>query len=242
MSEDCYESIVTLDDSLENNIKLWRSVEKTPTSQVRPATLNGMQIKSVKPHYQRMKATEIFGPYGKGWGIIPESESFTQCQIADTHLLKYRAVLFYTIEGERFEFPICATEKEAYITKGGKGYLKIDDSADKKVATNALTKGLSFLGFNADVFHGLYDDANYVNSLQQEEAGEAQDKAIDEKQEYKVWRMKAMANILLCKDVNELEKEYFASLREMNAKGDTSGVISLEEVKKKRYNQLTKEA
>ena len=170
--QDNYESILTQHESREENIKLWKSVEKTPTSQVRPAKLGSLNIKSVKPHYQRMKATEIFGPYGKGWGIRPESEQFVQCQIGETHLLKYSAVMFYVLDGERFEFPIHATEKEAYVTKGtngNPGYLKIDDTADKKVATNALTKGLSFLGFSADVFHGLYDDASYINQLKAEE-------------------------------------------------------------------------
>ena len=35
----------------------------------------------------------------------------------------------------------------------------------KKVATDALTKGLSKLGFNADVFMGMFDDNKYVNKL-----------------------------------------------------------------------------
>jgi len=239
IEEEEYESIVTLDKSREENIKLWRSVEKTPPSQVKPAKLNGQNIKSVKPHYQRMKATEIFGSYGKGWGIVPESETFTQCQIGDTHLLKYRAVLFYVVDGERFEFPICATEKEAYITSGGKGYLKIDDSADKKVATNALTKGLSFLGFSADVFHGLYDDASYVSRLQSEEAGEQEQTGIEEKHEYVRWRNQAIANMLLAQNIGALEKEYFSSLRKMNDRNDKKGVIELDTAKKKRFEELS---
>jgi len=45
------------------------------------------------------------------------------------------------------------------------GYLKIDDEYMKKLQTDALTKGLSFLGFNSDVFEGLFDDNRYVAEM-----------------------------------------------------------------------------
>ena len=41
---------------------------------------------------------------------------------------------------------------------------RVDDDCIKKVATDALTKGLSKLGFNADVFMGRFDDNKYVNT------------------------------------------------------------------------------
>ncbi len=220
------------------NIDLWKSVEQTPASQVKPAKLNGVACKSVKPHYQRMRATEMFGPFGEGWGVIPESVKFERTQIGDTHLLHYTATMFYIFKGKRGEFPICSTEKEAYVTSAGKGYLKIDDTADKKVATNALTKGLSFLGFSADVFHGLYDDINYVNHMQSEEIGEKEIKQIDEKHEYQEWRSKALSELALCDTVASLEKLYFSVLRKMNEKGDSKAVVKAEEVKTARLNKL----
>ena len=233
-----YESITTEDKGREDNIKLWRSVEKTPTSQTKPAKIGMMNITSVKPHYQRMKATEVFGPFGKGWGIVSGSETFTQCQIGETHLLKYSAELFYTIDGERYSFPICATEKEAYITNGGKGYLKIDESADKKVATNALTKGLSFLGFSADVFHGLYDDAGYIAKLREEEGSELQNKAIDEKHEYKKWRGQVQGQIMICKTAEDLEKLYSSAIKKASANNDSEIIVTLKELTTKRNLEL----
>ena len=56
------------------------------------------------------------------------------------------------------EFPIHSSIR--YTVNG-----RIDDDFAKKVATDALTKGLSKLGFNADVFLGLFDDNKYVNQL-----------------------------------------------------------------------------
>ena len=40
--------------------------------------------------------------------------------------------------------------------------MKFDEEARKKVVTNAKTKGLSELGFNADIFMGEFDNREYV--------------------------------------------------------------------------------
>ena len=73
--------------------------------------------------------------------------------------------MFYLWNEKRGEFPITSSIKVAYVTSGGKGYLKIDDEYMKKLQTDALTKGLSFLGFNSDVFEGLFDDSRYVQGM-----------------------------------------------------------------------------
>jgi hypothetical protein len=42
---------------------------------------------------------------------------------------------------------------------------KVDDNFAKKIETDALTKAISKLGFNADIFMGKFDDARYVNEM-----------------------------------------------------------------------------
>lgn len=143
------------------NLKLWSLVDKTDVKYTKSATVGGRNFTSISPMYQKKEATRAFGIQGISWGVKTDSEIFDYKVIGDTTLLVYRAVLFFTFDGEKGEIPIAATEKIAYVTKGGKGYLKIDDEADKKVRTNALTKGLSELGFNADIFMGLFDDWEY---------------------------------------------------------------------------------
>lgn len=228
----------------ENNIKLWRLVEKTPPSQVVKAKkVGGYQFSSVRPHFQRQKATEVFGIYGRGWGIVPGTEIFERYQIGDTTLLSFRANLFFYWQGERSEFSIYATERMAYMTNGSNGqagYLKIDDSADKKVVTNALTKGLSFLGFNADVFHGLYDDNNYISQRRSEELSYNEVEQKRELVDYVKWRKKAIADIYLSEDSNDLENKYFENLQIMKQKEDADGIIKLDGAKNKRYSELTK--
>ena len=45
----------------------------------------------------------------------------------------------------------------------------LDTDAYKKLETDTLTKALSRLGFNADIFEGLYDDPNYIRQISQDE-------------------------------------------------------------------------
>lgn len=49
---------------------------------------------------------------------------------------------------------------------------KIDDNFAKKLETDTLTKAISKLGFNADIFMGLFDDVKYLQSVTEEYAKE----------------------------------------------------------------------
>ena len=145
----------------DNNLKLWESVSKTDTKFTKYVEIGKRKFTSISPMYQKREATNAFGPQGINWGVVLGSEKFDYREIGDTTLLVYTAVMYFTHEGSRGEIPIAATEKLSYKTAGTNGYLKIDDEADKKVKTNALTKGLSELGFSADIFLGLFDDVEY---------------------------------------------------------------------------------
>jgi hypothetical protein len=45
---------------------------------------------------------------------------------------------------------------------------KLDDQFAKKVETDTLTKAISKLGFNADIFMGKFDDQRYVEEMKEE--------------------------------------------------------------------------
>jgi hypothetical protein len=45
---------------------------------------------------------------------------------------------------------------------------KIDDNFAKKLETDALTKAISKLGFNADIFMGKFDDQRYLDEVNKE--------------------------------------------------------------------------
>ena len=177
------------------NMELWDSVMQTDPKQTKPAKIGQMRITAICPQFQRKNATEKFGPYGIGWGIISDSEQVIYKSIGDTELASYSATMFYMLGGNRGEFPICSSIKVAYMTQGASGYLKVDDEYMKKLQTDALTKGLSFLGFNSDVFEGLFDDSRYVQEMNEKFAAQiAPEPIVQEHVDYAVKTYKKLIN------------------------------------------------
>lgn len=136
-----------------NNMEIWESVETTDPTYTKKVNQRG-GFTAIGAQYQLMRATETFGPMGKGWGV--KAEHIQKWE--DVGLAVYEATLWYVVKDKEYYIPIHSSIK--YHTSG-----RVDDDFYKKVATDALTKGLSKLGFNADVFMGKFDDNKYVNQL-----------------------------------------------------------------------------
>jgi len=156
---------------MENeNLKLWDEVRTPDPSYVKDAVISGRKISCVDAQYKKWMITREFGVYGDKWGVEPDSETFERIHYPnDTCLLQYTATAYYRNDSKnRYQFPIASSIKEAYVTKNGNGYLKIDDDAVKKVRTDALTKGFTDLGFCADIFLGKWDDNRYVQDVRLE--------------------------------------------------------------------------
>lgn len=151
-----------------NNLTLWDSVSRTDPKYTKVAKKGAFSFTSIAPVSQFKEATKAFGIQGIGWGVVVGSETFQKETFEETIILTYDAILYFIYDGARGEIPIHAQEKACYRTQGAKGYLKIDDEVRKKVVTNAKTKGLSELGFNADIFMGLFDDSEYRDLLDAE--------------------------------------------------------------------------
>jgi len=180
-----------------SNLDLWNQVDETEVKYTKPAKKGQHKFTSITPMSQFKKATEMFGIQGIGWGIEIGSEVFIEQEIGTTKLLNYDAILFFKYKGETGKIPVHATEKLSYQTQGANGYLKIDDEVRKKVVTNAKTKGLSELGFNADIFMGQFDDPNYVDYIAYEQSiNQAEDKDQEIKtkvEEFNEWCKKESA-------------------------------------------------
>ena len=187
------------------NMELWNKVCKTDPSTTKGAKIGQMKITAICPQSQRKAATEAFGPFGAGWGVKDDKYEFLDFD-DKTKLCTYTAKLWYNYsdtDGDiHGEFPIQSNSKVAFVTKSGEGYLKVDDEYAKKVATDALTKGLSMLGFNSDIFEGKFDDSKYVDLRKKEEAAEkaavvkaAEDPIILEKQKAMVDACKTKAEL-----------------------------------------------
>ncbi len=57
---------------------------------------------------------------------------------------------------------------------------RVDDDAPKKALTDALTKALSHLGFNSDVFMGMFDSNKYVKQLEEKYKGNVDKSKVQE--------------------------------------------------------------
>lgn len=146
--------------SENENLSLWDRVKTTDPRFTKRVNQRG-GFTSIDPQYQIREATAEWGPYGKAWKLEPD-DGFP-CEVilpgAGVILVKWRGRLIYP----NGEFHITNAETLVGLTKEGKP--RVDRDAYKKVETDTLTKALSKVGFNADVFLGGFDDQRYVRSL-----------------------------------------------------------------------------
>ncbi len=161
------------------NLKLWKSVEKTPPDMTKDVKFGKRHYTTVDPQWQLRVATALWGPYGHRWGMRNIKYNIVEMKVNDKIVLetrddqnkivqsveqsadfiKYSIILeadfFYPVgDGETAEFQIINDDK-----------YQADDDVLKKIMTNTRSKALSWLGFSADVFLGKFDDTNYVKDL-----------------------------------------------------------------------------
>lgn len=139
------------------NLDLWDKVKETDPKYTKPAKIGGMQITAIAPQYQIMLATEQFGPYGEGFGFKSIELDYTL--IDKFNLVVFKGVFFHP----KGQFEIINSSKMYMDRK----QTMIDAEFAKKIETDALTKALSKLGFNADVFMGRFDDTKYVMEMEE---------------------------------------------------------------------------
>ena len=170
---------------MEDNLKLWKLVEKTNPKYTKKANVGGNQITSISPQYQIMNVTEQFGSYGKTWGFKQIELDYTL--VPEFNLIVFKAIFFYP----GGEFPTINSVK--MFMDNAK--TKIDDNFAKKVETDTLTKCISKLGFNADIFMGKFDDVRYVAEVTKEFSPKIE-LTSEQKQNEK--------DLINCKDLEEL--------------------------------------
>jgi hypothetical protein len=153
---------------VQDNLSLWNKVQTSKSETLKGVNL-GRKFKSINAHSQVMAATEQFGPMGLGWGYEPTYEEIfgmLRCQLKMWAIIDGQRSEFYSEGGCAIE-PVAGTDARS-IRKAAMA----NSDIFKKATTDALTKGLSVLGFNADVFLGLWDDNKYVQEQQRQEQEE----------------------------------------------------------------------
>ena len=141
----------------KNNLELWSKVEKTNPNYTKKANVKGNNITSISPQFQIKNATEQFGSYGTTWGFKNMNIDYT---LKELGLVAFKALFYYP--GGEFE-----TINSIQLYRDN-AMTKIDDNFAKKLETDTLTKALSKLGFNADIFLGKFDDIRYLQEVTKE--------------------------------------------------------------------------
>lgn len=139
---------------MTDNLRIWSAVEKTDPNHTKKVNQRG-GFTAISAAYQIKRATETFGPIGEGWGYDAGEPIFQDA------LVFVPVTLWHGQRNNTFGPMFGGAEWKA---NGG----RVDSDALKKATTDALTKLLSQLGFNADVFLGLFDDNKYVAELKAE--------------------------------------------------------------------------
>lgn len=147
-----------------DNLRIWNQVSKTNPEHTSKVEQRG-GFTAIDAMYQIQRATEVFGPVGQGWGYRCDHGTIP---VGQAIICTCDVVIWWSDgkqEGDEWRNtfgPIRGTNW-LFDAKG-----RYDEDAPKKAMTDALTKGLSHLGFSADVFLGLYDDNKYVEQLKRE--------------------------------------------------------------------------
>lgn len=187
-------------DKVAPKMALWESVKTTDKAFTKTQKLEGRDVTSINGMYVVQRATETFGPIGKGWGYeilvdrfdqgAPIRDKKTGEVIAHEQMHTILLKLWYVHGGKRNN--VTQYGHTPFVREGSWGpYTDFD--APKKSLTDAIKKCLSLLGFCADVHLGMFEDEIYLQGLELkkrlEEAGESgKQEVMDEaKAAFRAW-------------------------------------------------------
>ena len=138
---------------MSDNLKLWNKVSKSDPQYLKKVSFGSRSFTAIDPQYQVRCATEAFGVIGHGWGWTNETR-FIDLQGGDTAVVADVSIWTGNRENVFGPFTGCRTFYNA-------SKKRIAEDAPKMAITDGLTKALSHLGFNADVFLGEMDGNKY---------------------------------------------------------------------------------
>ncbi len=138
----------------EINLDLWNRVEKTDKAFIKPVAFGSRKFTAIDPQYQVREVTREFGVIGHGWGWENTTE-FIQLSNGDCAVVANVHIWTKDKANRYGAFTGCRTFYNAKKDK-------VNEDAPKMAITDGLTKAISHLGFNADVFLGKMDGNKYT--------------------------------------------------------------------------------
>ncbi len=158
---------IDLDES-NSNMSIWNRAFKTDLAFTKRDTSTGFL--SINPQYRGMKATEIFGSEGKGWGVdvkrywiedgmpvLINGQPIGICE--SVQHMEIELWYIHPDDGQRYSIPSFGETERFYWSHNYSRLIKNTDCY-KKSLTDAKGKALAMLGICGDVYMGEYDDAH----------------------------------------------------------------------------------
>lgn len=225
---------------MSTNMQIWDKVSTTDTRYTKAAEVGGQKITSLNGTAMIMKATEVFGPVGIGfgWSIVEERFDEGSEMVSGegdkrlvlgrelNHTIKIR--FWFELDGKRGEIEQYGCTRYLYKSKFG---TTTDGEAPKKSLTDAIKKSLSMLGFSADVFLGMFDDQTYVEQLKEEQAIEqAVDKDAEilrQKQQRLDWLNSAVETMSKAVTAHELKMLNVKYIREATRRNEPTFIARI---------------
>ena len=137
-----------------SNMKHWDALSKSDPKYLKKVSFGPRSFTAIDPQYQVRSMTERFGPVGEGWGWTADTEVI-QLSNGDAAVMSHVTV-WHSTPGNHFgPFTGC---RKFFDSKSG----RLAEDAPKMSITDGLTKALSHIGCNADVFLGEMDGNKYA--------------------------------------------------------------------------------
>jgi hypothetical protein len=230
---------------------IWEKVSTTDTRYTKAAEVGGQKITSLNGTAMIMKATEVFGPVGIGFGWSVMEERFDEGSEMISgegdkrlvlgrelnHTIKIR--FWFELDGKRGEIEQYGCTRYLYKSKYG---TTTDGEAPKKSLTDAIKKSLSMLGFSADVFLGMFDDTGYVEQLKDEErledAADKDAEILRQKQERLDWLNSAVETIGKAVTLYELKTLNVKYIREATRRNEPTFIARITRAFEERKSAL----
>jgi hypothetical protein len=133
---------------------IWNKLSKSDPKYLKEVSFGSRSFTAIDPQYQVRMMTEQFGPVGDGWGWHNETQ-FINLANGDTAVVA-NVTVWHGSQGNAFG-PFTGCRKFFDAEKK-----RMAEDAPKMAITDGLTKALSHIGCNADVFLGEMDGNKYA--------------------------------------------------------------------------------
>lgn len=149
---------------MSNNLELWNLLADTDPEYIKPVSFGSRSFTAIDPQYQIRKMTDTFGAIGAGWGWsnVTEVVHFSN---GDSAVMAH-VTIWHSSESTSFG-PFTGCRKLFDSSKG-----RLAEDAPKMAITDGLTKALSHIGCDANIFLGKMDGNKYAQDAKK--SGEPQ--------------------------------------------------------------------